>query len=41
MYINSGITFTRYAQNKKIGEPNNLKVFGERTPHDLNRIAYV
>lgn len=38
---NLDILCTRYAQNKKIGEPINLKVFGARTPHDLNRIAYV
>jgi hypothetical protein len=24
----SGITFIRYAQNHKIGKPNNFKVFG-------------
>ena len=24
----SGITFIRYAQNREIGKPNNLKVFG-------------
>jgi hypothetical protein len=29
----SGITFIRYAQNRKIGRPNNLK------PNDLNRIV--
>ena len=26
----SGITFIRYAQNRKIGKPNNLKVVGSK-----------
>ena len=25
-----GITFIRYAQNRNIGKPNNLKVFGSK-----------
>jgi len=28
--MRSGITFTMYAQNLKIGKPNNLKVFGSK-----------
>jgi hypothetical protein len=36
----SGITVIRYANNQKIGEPNNLKVCGNKlTKGTVNRIA--
>jgi hypothetical protein len=37
----SGISFIRYAKNRKIGKPNNLKVLGEIKPKDINRIAKI
>jgi hypothetical protein len=36
----SGITFIRYAQNRKIGKPNNL-VLGAIKPKGLNRITKI
>jgi hypothetical protein len=32
-------TFIGYSQNRKIGKPNILKVFGTTKPKSLNRIA--
>jgi hypothetical protein len=37
----SGITFIRYAQNRKVGKPNNLKVLRASKPKSLNRIAKI
>jgi hypothetical protein len=37
----SGITFIKYAQSRKIGKPNNLKVLGALKPKGLNRIAKI
>ena len=37
----SGITFIRYAQNRKVGKPNNLKVLRASKPKGLNRIAKI
>jgi hypothetical protein len=31
----------RYAQNRKIGKKNNLKVLGAKKPKDLNGIATI
>jgi hypothetical protein len=31
-FIRYVITFIRYAQNRKIGKPNNVKVFGAIKP---------
>jgi hypothetical protein len=33
-----GITFIRYAQNRKIGKPNNLKFLGTIKPKGQNRL---
>jgi hypothetical protein len=35
----SGITFTRYVQNRKIGKSNNLKVLGATKPKGFNNIG--
>ena len=35
------ITFARYALNRKIGMPNNLKYWEDETPKDLNRISKI
>jgi hypothetical protein len=35
------ITYIRYAQNQKIGKPNNFKVLGVIKPKGLNRIAKI
>ena len=37
----SGITFIRYAQNRKIGKTNNLNFLGAIKPKGLNRIAKI
>ena len=37
----SGINLIRYAKDRKIGKPNNLKVFRRIKPKDLNRIAKI
>ena len=36
-----GIPFIRYTQNRKIGKPNNLKVFGGNKAKDLNMIVKI
>jgi hypothetical protein len=36
-----GITFIGYAQDRKIGKPNNFKVFVSIKPMGLNRIANI
>ena len=35
------VTFIRYAQNRKIGKPNILKVFGSNKTKGPNRIAKI
>jgi hypothetical protein len=40
MYV-SGITFVRYVQSQRIGNPNNLNVVGARKSHGLNRIVKI
>jgi hypothetical protein len=37
----SGITFIRYAQNRKTEKPNNSKFWGAIKPKRLNRIAKI
>jgi hypothetical protein len=37
----SGITFIRYAQNRKTEKPNNSKFWGAIKPKSLNRIAKI
>jgi hypothetical protein len=37
----SGINLIRYAKDRKIGKPNNLKVFRRIKPKDINRIAKI